>query len=163
MCRSGETGRRAGLKIQWGQPRESSSLSSGTKENQGFSGLVAEPFSLNPGLRTHYVRGSRTCPFPFSRLHAPQRLLEDTPLSLSSTPMPHPHAPSHQTIEPSVDCGAHCGGRQQNGDEVLLIPPKDSLEMTPRSHGAQVAGGAVVHSWKACSPYLLTSPTPSQI
>ena len=33
ICRSGEIGRRAGLKIQWGQPRVGSSPTSGTTRN----------------------------------------------------------------------------------------------------------------------------------
>ncbi len=41
-CRSGGTGRRVALKMLWGQPRESSSLSFGTSVPFCFFAEVAE-------------------------------------------------------------------------------------------------------------------------
>ena len=70
----------------------------------------------------------------------PHILHENTVLSLSSTLLPHPHAPSHQTTEPSVDCGGHCGGQERNGEMVLAIPPEGFLEMAMRSPRAEAAG-----------------------
>ena len=44
LRRSGETGRRTGLKIQRGQPRVSSILTSGTKKFKGLETFVFKPF-----------------------------------------------------------------------------------------------------------------------
>ena len=41
MCRSGGTGRRAGLKIRWGQPHEGSTPSSGTISEKSNTGQAS--------------------------------------------------------------------------------------------------------------------------